>query len=1164
MVHARRPDLPDEAHNHLIEPTVLAEDPQMLTASPVPMRLQLLGAPCLLQGSQAVRVGSRKALAMLAVIALDGGVSRGRLAGLLWPDVDTAGARRNLRRELFRLRELGLSFTETADGVLAVDPALGVDALQLLRDGILPAADGPAFEGLDGVGSPQLDAWLLRWREQLAQHRLDLVAREASASEQRGDLAAALALHLRRWAADSCDESAALQVVRLRAELGDPVGALHDYQRYADALRDELDVAPSQRARTLALELRRQLGPAAPADASPAVAAVTAPIRLPALVPFVPREEAQRKIEAGWSRGQRVYLHGPAGTGKTRLSCELAAGRGPWLRVACEPQDGELPYSSVVRLLRALRDSAPDVTLPNWVRRELSQLMPELGEPPQALATDEARQRLLAAAAEAWRLLMHDNFSALVLDDWQWGDSASVELWSRLDDSAPAAAGNVAWIISYRSAQLPVAALARQRADIDSGCGIAVALEGLGRPEVLALTHALSGSPGGALFSQRLHDATDGNPFFLLETLRHLFEQGLLVAGEGGWSTPFDEHTEDYAELPVPPSVRAAVLARVRALGVPVQRLLEIASLCSAGIDSRVLAGASGVDEEVVVSALEHAQAAQLVGEGQSRWRFAHDLVRQSLAQGLSTARRRLLHERLAAQFEGMGAAPALIAAHWESAERPLNAVPWRVAAAESAVRLHALADALSQYGQALASGAAGAVASRIHRAIAQIHIRHTQRAAADAAFTAAIESACGDPIGGAAEVLHALLARADHLCSTDRVDESLALLDSLQADLADAAPSQRAHALAARGSALLLKGRHNEGLRLFSEAAELLERQPASRGQLAALLLELTRFALRGGDMEGARPIAHRAVALHESIDAPSGLAVALTLLGVVHTHTGERAQAMAVIERARRIAARCGDVPAHRGAILNLVKLLADAGETTAAIALLDEGESLAPSFEHRRAERAFCDARYYLHFLRGEVPEARAAAERLLAVDAGSMGPIDRIGTLGQVVDVFILDSDLDRARALLAEAQTLCDALKANGEGNIYGARHAWKGCWLALLAGDAASALAGLPGAADLHSIEDRFACAWVGSAAERRLGDTAAASRRLHAVDMNADVAIDHLVMWLVERLALSSVDGASSVAVEAHARRLLEAGRVPPVFVPRLERALAGVARGG
>ncbi|MEO8311093.1 MAG: BTAD domain-containing putative transcriptional regulator, partial [Caldimonas sp.] len=286
-----------------------------------PMLLQLLGAPRLLQGDQAVRVGSRKALALLAVTALDAGVTRERLASLLWPEVEPAGARRNLRRELFRLRELGVPLVEAADGALSLDPALAVDALRLQRDEALPAVGLPAFEGLDGVGSPELDVWLQSWRGQLAERRLELLAREAGASEQRGDLAAALALHAQRLAAEPCDESAALQVMRLRAGLGDPVGALHDYQRYADALRDELDVAPSEAARLMALELRRRLGPAVEATAPVAFAAVAAtPTGMPEIAPFVARGGSQQEIEAAWARGQRVYLHGPAGIGKTRLA----------------------------------------------------------------------------------------------------------------------------------------------------------------------------------------------------------------------------------------------------------------------------------------------------------------------------------------------------------------------------------------------------------------------------------------------------------------------------------------------------------------------------------------------------------------------------------------------------------------------------------------------------------------------------------------------------------------------------------------------------------------------------------------------------------------------------------------------------------------------------
>ncbi|MEO5883692.1 MAG: AAA family ATPase, partial [Caldimonas sp.] len=801
----------------------------MSHAPPQPMLLQLLAQPRLLRNGEPVHVGSRKALAILGLLALDGSSTRARLTSLLWPEVDAAAGRRNLRRELFRLRELGLRLFESVDGALALDAGVEVDALALLADGPLPESAGLPLEGLDGVGGIELDAWLQRWRDQLAEHQSQALDRHATACEGRGELAAALAWRQRGLAADPLNEASASHVVRLKAELGDRVGALQAYQRYADALREDLDIAPSPAAQALASSLRQGAGegaavsgtaPPTPLDASDSGASSSgAGPGLPTLVPFVPRAAAQQRIESAWARGQRVYLHGPAGAGKTRLASELAAARGPWLRVACEPQDAELPYSSVVRLLRALRESAPDVELPDWVRRELAQLMPELGEPPRALATDEARQRLLAAAAEAWRLLMHDNFSAFVLDDWQWGDSASVELWSRLDDTALAADASVAWIISYRSAQLLPSALERQRADIDNRRAVAVALEGMDESEVLTLTQALSGAAGGRLFSQRLHDATDGNPFFLLETLRHLFEQRLLVADASGWSTPFDAFTESYAELPVPASVRAAVLARARALGAPAQRLLEVASLCAGDIDASLLAAASGIDEERVVASLEHAQAAQLVGEDQGHWRFAHDLVRQSLAQGLSAARRRLLHDRLASQLERTRAAPSIIAAHWEAAERRHEALPWRVAAAESAVRLHALGDALSHYAQALADGASGAAASRIHRAMAHIHARRADRAAAEAAFEAAIEAASGDALEGAAEALQGLLDRADHFRRTDRVAEAMALLDSLHPDLAQAPPPQRAQALAARGSAMVAEGRHNEGLRLFLQA---------------------------------------------------------------------------------------------------------------------------------------------------------------------------------------------------------------------------------------------------------------------------------------------------------------------------------------------------------
>lgn len=1135
------------------------------------MRLHLLAAPRLLVGGQAVHVGSRKAFAILALLALDGHATRDRLSLLLWPDADAAAGRRNLRRELFRLRQLGVPLEDAADAALALAPALTVDALQLLREGRLPddadSTKGIVLEGLDGVGSIDFDGWLQRWRAQIAHLQGQLLDREAQACEQRGDLLAALALQRQRWAAETCNEAAALQVMRLLVTLGDRAGAALAFQCLSDALHDELGMQPSQPVQDLARELRGPVGaesasrPQQPPDPGRTFTRAGAEPGLAAEVPFVPRAAAQQAIEAAWAAGQRVYLHGAAGAGKSRLACEMASARGPWLRVACEPQDNELPYSSVVRVLRALRESAPDVALPDWVRRELAQLMPELGPPPQAQATDEARQRLLAAVAESWRLLMHDNFSAMVLDDWHWGDAASVELWAGMNETAPAPvqAEPVAWIIAYRGAQLPPAALQRQRSDVDSGRGAAVALEGMDQAEVLAFTRLLSGSPGGRLFSQRLHAATQGNPFFLLETLRHLFAQRLLVAEASGWSTPFDRLTQDYAELPVPPSVRAAVQARVRALGAPVQRLLELASLCSGDVDASLLAGASALDEEAVIAALDHAQAAQLVRASGAGWRFVHDLVRQSLLEGISAARQRLLNERVAAQLQQRGAAPALVAAQWEAAQRPAAAVPWRIAAAESALRVHALNESLAHYAQALADGAPGSTAVAVHLAMARVHARRSDRAGADAALASAGAAAAGST----AEVLQVQLACAGYLVETERDDLANSLLDAVEPEVRRAPPAQRAQALTARASLHLRQGRHNEARALMQAAELLLDGVADCRPQLAALLVQMVRLHERRGDnLEWGR-VAARAVAVHESIADAAGHAMALILLGTHHIFNGQREQGLRVNERARQIAQHCGSVTAQRGALFNLVQNAFDTGDSDGAMALLDEYEALAPGFERSADEQRFLGARLYLHFLRGDMAAGRRAAERVLALSSAQSDPLRHISVLHTVFHLDLLGGDLARARVTLDEAQALCDAQDRRTEGNQFAPAQATHQAWLALAEGRPAQALALLPETDSLQQLTDRFACAWIGCAAERALGDRSAAQRRLDKVHIDDDMDATLLVLWLEQRLMLAAETGLRDTAAQARALALLGGRQVPALLVERLQRAV-GRAAGG
>lgn len=94
--------------------------------APAALGLTLYGPPRLRVGDTVLRLGSRKAVALCVVLLLDGPRSRKQLAALLWPDLEAVAARRNLRRDLFRLRAAGLQLDERDDGavVLAAPPAV--------------------------------------------------------------------------------------------------------------------------------------------------------------------------------------------------------------------------------------------------------------------------------------------------------------------------------------------------------------------------------------------------------------------------------------------------------------------------------------------------------------------------------------------------------------------------------------------------------------------------------------------------------------------------------------------------------------------------------------------------------------------------------------------------------------------------------------------------------------------------------------------------------------------------------------------------------------------------------------------------------------------------------------------------------------------------------
>ena len=172
------------------------------------------------------------------------------------------------------------------------------------------------------------------------------------------------------------------------------------------------------------------------------------------------RLRAALEAAAGGSGGL-LLLSGEAGVGKTRLAEEALGGGGPrLLRGAATPAGS--PYGPVVGAFREYLRSVPgglDGCGP--LRSHLAVLLPELGE---ARASAD-RATLVEAIRCGLATLVAERPAALLLDDLQWSDEATIELLAAL--ALPLRELPLLVVAAYRSDELPRAhALRRLRHDL--------------------------------------------------------------------------------------------------------------------------------------------------------------------------------------------------------------------------------------------------------------------------------------------------------------------------------------------------------------------------------------------------------------------------------------------------------------------------------------------------------------------------------------------------------------------------------------------------------------------------------------------------------------------------------------------------------------------------
>jgi hypothetical protein len=356
--------------------------------------------------------------------------------------------------------------------------------------------------------------------------------------------------------------------------------------------------------------------------------------------------------DADTGRGRVALITGEAGIGKTRLTEAVEA---------------------------MVRESRFDVAWGRCSSAEMPSYWPWTQVLNTLLGTAElldpgrfaSRPELYAAVAEAIEASTRVNSGLVIFEDAHWADPGSLGLLEFL--AGMVVGQRLLLLVTSRDDFGVLASIAGVRR---------ISLSGLDREATSALVRQIVAVEPSQEYLAEVHRRSGGNPFFTTEVARLQASRGTSTGA-------------------VPVGVRQVLEHRLARLRQESVDLLRVASVVGAPHVGR-LASVMGLPEDEVAALLDEPAAAGVVVDGA----FAHDLMRETLYQGMSPSRRAALHRQVAEHLQAEG--PAELARHWSLAsgeDARLRAAQLAIVAGDLAAAGLAHARAVSYYRLALELG---------------------------------------------------------------------------------------------------------------------------------------------------------------------------------------------------------------------------------------------------------------------------------------------------------------------------------------------------------------------------------------------------------------------------------------------------------------------------
>jgi tetratricopeptide (TPR) repeat protein len=421
-------------------------------------------------------------------------------------------------------------------------------------------------------------------------------------------------------------------------------------------------------------------------------------------------------VQAG--HGRLFLISGEPGIGKTRLAEQLSTQAGAqgasvaWGR--CWEEGGAPAYWPWIQIFRSCLSNSghrPSDLMPDAESLQVVDLVPEMfdgngartSKPPTLASCDPERERFkfFDSAARLLKKLSSTRLLVIFIDDLQAADEPSLQMLAFV--ARELKGDRVMLIGTYRDNEIRSSPIVSRLFANLVREGMQLPLYGLSPREIEEYLNQHATFEFDSDLIDALSQVTGGNPLFLDGIVRTLRVE--RRGGHDGAGSP--------ADFSIPHGVREAIRTRLNSLSAEANLLLKIGSVigkefelnCIQRLDCSPLARLLGSIDELMHDGITIA-----LNASQLNFRFAHDLIRETIYKDIPTAERLKLHQRVAEVMEDIHQSNltphvADLAYHYCSAASLGNsakAIDYSIRAGQAALAVFAYEDSVSHWRTAL------------------------------------------------------------------------------------------------------------------------------------------------------------------------------------------------------------------------------------------------------------------------------------------------------------------------------------------------------------------------------------------------------------------------------------------------------------------------------